>query len=367
MRQTYFKKLNYTSANEDTTLELGLVPDSISHLMYVAGSGGRVLPLLAKQPKQVTCVDISQEQLYLTELRIESLRALSHSEFLSFWGYPPFPAEPEQRKHFFKKIKLTLDSRLFFLKLFKSVDWESILYLGKWERTMAKLSAVNRRLTGLRGIGLFTNMTATEHFNYLKNEFPKFSWGITLVLLGNAAVFNSLLYRGHFPKKNIAQSNFKFYHQAFQRIFEQGPARRNFFLQIVFFGKIIFSEGNPVECDPVVFNLAKKGLKKSKINYICGNIVEAAAKSSIPIDVVSLSDVPSYFSGTTEKQFMQEIRKGLAPGGLVIVRNYLRIPEQTDLTGFSRITSQFYEQIRNEKVQMYDVAIFKEKMTNELY
>ena len=44
--------------------------------MAVAGSGGRVLPLLARRPRRLTCVDICRPQLFLTELRVEALRAL---------------------------------------------------------------------------------------------------------------------------------------------------------------------------------------------------------------------------------------------------------------------------------------------------
>src|SRR5690348_8215276 len=86
--QTYFDSLNYTLGNEDTALEYDLLPPTVSHLYAVAGSGSRVLPLMAKKPKKVTCVDTSRNQLYLTELRIVSLKTLTYAEFLGFWGYP---------------------------------------------------------------------------------------------------------------------------------------------------------------------------------------------------------------------------------------------------------------------------------------
>src|SRR3954464_1160170 len=114
MSKKYFNTLNYTLANEDTSLELNVLPKGVPHLMAVAGSGGRVLPLLAKFPKKVSCVDLSKEQLFLTELRLESLRVFSHREFLSFWGYPPCPAEPHERKSLFKRIHLSDPAHEFF-------------------------------------------------------------------------------------------------------------------------------------------------------------------------------------------------------------------------------------------------------------
>ena len=118
MSFSYFNKLNYTLANEDTRMELDMLEPGVGHVLCVAGSGGRVLPLLAKGPKRMTCVDLSQPQLYLVELRIESCRALTHKEFLSFWGYPPSPADPDTRKTLFKKIKLSDGAHEFFVGLF---------------------------------------------------------------------------------------------------------------------------------------------------------------------------------------------------------------------------------------------------------
>src|SRR3954465_15129773 len=114
MKSAYFNKLNYTLANEDTPMEYGILPEHQMHVMSVAGSGGRILPLLAKYPKIVTCVDVSQEQIYLCEMRFESLRVLSHSEFLAFWGYPPSLAKPKERKELFERLKLSQPAREFF-------------------------------------------------------------------------------------------------------------------------------------------------------------------------------------------------------------------------------------------------------------
>ncbi|MBI2711235.1 MAG: DUF3419 family protein [Bdellovibrio sp.] len=243
MSRTYFNRLNYTLANEDTRFEMNLLPKGVSHLVSVAGSGGRVLPLLAKHPKEVTCVDLSREQLYLTELRMESVKALTHAQFVSFWGYPPHPAEPEERKRLFRKISLSPPAKGFFLDVFEHHGWQSILYAGSWEQTIAKLSRVNRQITGMKGIGLFTALNQTEHLAYLKNRFPTYAWALTLSVLGNAGVFNALLYKGHFPKKNLKDSSFHFYQESFKRIFAQGPARENFLLQLIFFGKILFPDG----------------------------------------------------------------------------------------------------------------------------
>ena len=360
MSKSYFNKLNYTLANEDTSLELAILNDNADHVLCVAGSGARALPLLARNPKRLTCVDLSQEQLYLTELRIESARVLTHEEFKAFWGYPPRSLEPPLRCEMFERICLTSNAKKYLSEVFEQANWESILYLGKWEQTIAKLSRINRTLTGVSGLGLFSALNATEQNRYLANKFPVKSWSVVIALLGNASIFNSLLYKGHFPKKNISGSMHSFYQNAFKRIFKQGSVRSNFFIQLLFFGKILFSEGCPVECDPNVYSKVQAALNSSQlhVDYVLGSIVDIAATNT-GVDFVSISDVPSYFSGATEKNFMQKIKKGMALGGILVLRNYLRVPEGTDLNGFETVTSQYLAPIQQEKLQVYQVVVYR--------
>jgi S-adenosylmethionine-diacylglycerol 3-amino-3-carboxypropyl transferase len=357
---TYFNNLNYTLANEDTSLEIGILPESASHIVTVAGSGGRAVPLLAKRPHKLSCVDLSREQLLLTELRIEALRALSHADYLRFWGYPPRPAEPDERRRLFGSIRLSADAVALLEQLFDSVGWESILYMGKWEKTFARLSAVIRRATGQKGIDLFSALTRCEHERYLRERFPTYAWAVMLTLLGNAWVFNSLLYRGHFPKKNIPMSSYRYYREGFRRLLDQGPARENFFLQVIFFGRILFAEGCPIECDPSVYRNAKESLRAAEIRYLQGNVIEViAGMPARSVDFVSLSDVPSYFSGEIERNFLQRIRPAITPGGRVVVRNYLHIPEGADRTGFTNVADRYAALILREKVQNYLVDVFE--------
>lgn len=355
----YFKSLNYTLGNEDTSLELSILPENASHIFCVAGSGGRVLPLLAKYPKKVTCVDVSVVQLYLTELRLESARALEHQEFLAFWGYPPIQITPEKRRDLFHGIELTKPTKDFWLTSFESIQWNNVLYLGKWERTFAKLSRINRYITRSKGSRIFGIKAPSEYHNYLINTFPHKTWSVLVRMFGNATVFNAMLYRGNFPVKNILGSTHSFYMGAFEKLFNQGPARGNFFLQLLFFGEIRFSEGNPIECDPRVFARAKKGLEKAEISYVHGDLIRAAQQAETPIDFLSFSDVPSYFQGEVERTFLQDISKGLAPNALVVIRNYLRVPEGTDSSGFEKVTEKYRAPIEKEKIQMYMIDILR--------
>ncbi len=359
MSRAYFKTLNYTLANEDTALELAILPDGVDHVLSVAGSGGRVMPLLARSPRHVTCVDLVPEQLWLTELRFESLRAFDLEDFKSFWGYPPSPADPEKRRRLFERIRLSPEAHAFLWGLFEAKAWNSILYDGKWEDTFAKISRLTRFFTGEAGAKLFECRTLEEQRRYLASEFPWMGWRALIFLFGNARLFNTLLYKGHFPRKNIPKSFYAFYFDAFRALFERGLARENYFLEVLFFGRVVHPEACPIECDPEVYARAKRGLEGANIEYRAGDLIELTAQASRPVDFLSLSDVPSYFSGELERNFLQRCARRLAPNAIVVLRNYMHVPEGLDRTGFRTITAEHSAAIAREKLQMYDVEIFR--------
>ncbi len=361
MRGNYFSNLNYTLGNEDSSLEFHLLPKNTKNVFAIAGSGSRILPLLAKHPRYLTCVDTSYPQLYLTELRIETLRLLEWEEFLAFWGYPPRSYTPEERKRIFKRIHLSKPASKYLIQIFTENNWESLLYLGKWERTFNKLSKINRLITGAKALELFEQKDPEVYFNYLKNKFPHKAWAFTVFLLGNATVFNTLLYKGRFPRKNISEKLHKFYLTSLNKLFNQGLARNNFLLQLLFFGKLLFPEGNPIECDKSVFFLAKQGIKNTRISYIQGDLIEEIAKVDRDIDFLSCSDIVSYFNDDIEKTFLQKIHQNLSSNCILVLRHYLRVPKLMELEGYEEITENHRELINQEKTQMYLIKILKKK------
>jgi S-adenosylmethionine:diacylglycerol 3-amino-3-carboxypropyl transferase len=358
----FFKTLNYTLANEDTRMELAMLPQGAAHVCAVAGSGGRVLPLLARAPRRITVVDLAQEQLYITELRIEAARCLEYADFLAFWGYPPLLASPPRRERLFGAITtLSSEARDFWRSYLTQVGWRSPLYDGKWEQTFIALSKVNRLITGAAGAGMFDAETMPEFVDYMRRDFPHARWRAVVAVLGNAAVFNALLYRGSFPEKNIPQSFYEFYHGCFDKLFGQAPARESFFLQLLFYGKLRVPAGNPVECEPEVFARAKAALAQgAEVAYRRVNIVERDADVlEPPVDFMSFSDVPSYFTGTTERAFLQRLRPQLASGALVVIRHYLHLPQGTDRSGYSDVTADYAEAIAAEKVGVYLTEVLR--------
>lgn len=359
MGQKYFTGLNYTLGNEDTTVEIELVKHyRPKNVFSVCGSGGRALPLCSNDVELLTLSDLSKEQILLAKLREATYKQLDHEEFLCFWGYFPYADDNfcESRKKIFLKLSISDDVREFFDQVFHEINYSSVLYLGKWERTFQVLAKISQTIMGVNfdKIMRFDDLDAQK--KYYREEFPITRWKAVLFLVGNKTLFNALLYKGSFIEKNIPDSHYEFYFKAYDRLFTRSVAQNSFFLQLCFYGKIKSLAGVPVEAKKEAHERISGA--NTRTQYITEDLVAHLNKGSQKYDFLSLSDVPSYFRDDLEKNFMQMIKPGLNRGAIVVNRYYLRNPD-CDLTGFSDITQEHEKLISEELVQMYNIKIYR--------
>lgn len=359
MSKKYFTGLNYTLGNEDTNLEISLVKTLLpKSVLAICGSGGRSIPLAQSGVEQLSLVDLSREQIFLAKLREATYKQLSYDQFIDFWGYYPDDNDGHEalRKKIFAQLNLDESVRKFFENIFNEIDYSSLLYLGKWEQTFATLSKINQKILGKKFDSIFKYDNLTDQIEYFQNGFPLFRWYLVLFVLGNKTMFNALLYKGDFISKNYPESHFDYYRKAFNHLFTHDLASKSFFLQLCFFGRIMHLAGLPIESLEFTFNEIHNS--KTRIDYHHEDFVTFLKNSEIKYDFLSISDVPSYFKGELEAEFMQEIKKSLNPRCHIVIRNYLRKPS-CNLNGFIDVTHEFKKLIEDEKVQMYRIQILK--------
>lgn len=359
MSNRYFSGLNYTFGNEDTSVEIGLVKHFKPKTIFsICGSGGRALPLVHAGCDELTMADLSKEQLLLAELRLCTYKELTHQDFLLFWGYYPYSDinHKARRKEIFTSLKLSDSAYALFSQIFHETQYDSLLYLGKWERTFQIFANITKVLLAPDHDRILRFDNLADQVFYYKNEFPMKRWKAMIQLLGNKATFNALLYKGDFIKKNSPLSHFDYYFQAFDRLFTRDLAQKSFFVQLCFNGKVQSLEGVPVEAQLEAFERIKAA--KSAVHYTQKDFIAALSTGEKKFDFLSLSDVPSYFQGETELNFMQQIKPGLNSGAILVNRYYLRSPE-CNLDGYKDITAEFQELVDQEKVQMYDIRIYQ--------
>lgn len=351
-------------ANEDTTLERAVVKKLESrNILSVCGSGARALALLNSNTQRLHCVDLSSQQLSLARLRLALIKKLELQEYQKFWGYAPY--SPKDNRALRKEILLSLEAdeedRKLWNNLHENSEWESLLYKGKWESSFAFFGKLTQALFGHKALDFFQFTDLDAQREYLRKSFPRKRWNSLVRVIGNRATFNALLYKGDFIQKNVEQSYFDYYSSAFERLFTGSLVRENFFLQLCMLGAIRFPEGNIIEAHSECYADMKSNASSCEIEFYQEDIINRARKlqeTEEKYDYVSISDVPSYFSGETEKNFLQEIKPSMSKGGVVLVRSYLRVPD-ADRSGFKDISSEFQNEIALEKTQMYQVEILQ--------
>lgn len=359
MTQKYFSGLNYTLGNEDTSVEIELIKKILPKKIFsICGSGGRSLPLMHKGALELSLSDLSQEQLYLAELRLSTYRELNHSDFLLFWGYFPYSDDNNQsrRRELFTALKLSSPAYTFFSQVFHEIQFNSLLYTGKWESTFAVFAKVCRVVMGSDYDRIMRFDNLEDQVYYYQHSFPMKRWKALIHLLGNKAMFNALLYKGDFIKKNSPLTHFDYYFNAYNRLFTTDLAQKSFFLHLCFYGKIKSLHGVPVEANEE--SHARVQSSKTEVHYVKEDFVTHLNRGISQYDFLSLSDVPSYFGGDLERDFMQKIKPGLLPGAVIVLRNYLRSP-QANFEGFIDITESHTKILEFEKVQMYEIKVYK--------
>jgi S-adenosylmethionine-diacylglycerol 3-amino-3-carboxypropyl transferase len=353
----YFKRLNYALGDEDTALEYAILPEHARHVVGVAGCGGRVLPLLARRPARMTCADISAPQLAFTRLRFALLAQTDHDSFMDFMGYRS-GTSAIRRQSIFQQLDLPPSDRHWLADLFHSRHWQAPVYMGAFEQTLQRLAKINGLFTGKAGRAIFQCGDLGEQAAYYSSHFPLKRWKAVVALLGNAAVLNSLLYRGAFPRNNLGISSREVYLGIFHTLFTTQVVRESFFLQMLFFGELRYPQGLPLECDPQVFRQARKALQECDLSVVQGDIFDCVARCR-DVDFVSLSDVTSFLPPADGSRVLQRIRPALSTHALTVIRGHLHVV-RPDCKGFCDVTMQYQDALAREKTQLWRVQVYRQ-------
>ncbi len=335
----YFDGLNYSLANEDTWIEYSLLEKNTERVLTVAGSGARCMPLLARNPKYLDLVDLSEPQLFLAELRFQSARSLSYDEWLFFMGYrgalPGNPMLVVSRLELFNKVKgLNPETQKYWSDRSDAWDETGFILLGKWESHFQKIGFLFRNILQCDFEPIFTAQNLEEQKKLYEKEWPKLRWNSFLKIVASEFVFDRFLYKGHFSGKSDRKTEEKsvsqFIHDEFKRLFTTQLVRKNYFIQTLFLGRIRFEEGLPLEAQRDVFDAVKAS--KTEVHYIKGSMLEPMAQNAY--NFVSLSDTISYLPEELANPLLQRMHSDTPKGCVMVIRSFLRAPTAMDKAGW---------------------------------
>lgn len=325
MSENYFQGLNYSLANEDTWVEYKLAPENAQSIFAVCGSGSRVIPLLAKNPKELHIVDLSEAQLKLFRLRYEAIKRLSYQEYLFFLGYDN-SSSGLNRKELFSRLKLS-PKDMEYWHHFEN-DWAVVgfIYLGRWERHFMMLGRLFQKITFSNLLPLFAAPSYQAQKEMLHKQWKKKLFILYTKIVMNEWVANKLLYKGSFAgssdKKTMKISAADYVSGEFNDLFETTWVKANYFLQLIFLNKVTFREAYPAECDEENFEKIKHS--KTEIFFHQKNLLDLLKER--PHDFYSLSDTFSYMSDADVAHFLSGLPKDIKPGTLMVIRTFMRKP-----------------------------------------
>ncbi len=358
MSNDYFQGLNYSLANEDTWIEYKLAPENADSIFAVCGSGSRVIPLLARNPKELHIVDLSEAQLKLFRLRHESIKKLSYREYLFFLGYLK---EENQlnRRELFKRLTLSSED-ITYWDHFKSL-WEAqgFIYLGKWENHFMMLGRIYQRLTCSQLFSLFDTKDYS-HQKSLLNHFwitPLFQLYTKIVM--NEWVANRLLYKGSFAgskdKKTMKITAAEYVSGEFDDLFKTTWVKSNYFLQLIFLNSVMFKEAFPAECDEGLFYKVKNS--STQIHFHQKNLLELLKER--PHDFYSLSDTFSYMKDEDVAEFLEALPKDIKKSSLMVIRTFMRKPSFKISSPWETKTELNERYAKEDCTRMYEFSVLK--------
>lgn len=362
MAKEYFSDLNYSLANEDTRIEYDLMNEGSERVFCIAGSGSRVLPLLAKNPREVVVVDMAQPQLYMCELRHAAVKALTYEEWLYFMGYRGALqgglVGHENRSVLFEDLELSDECRAYWQDRRDGWRRAGFIYRGRWESHFLKLGSIFRDYMRCDFTPIFEANDLTEQIERWEKNWPALRLNTFLRVAASEYVFNKFLYKGHFAgsegHRTETRPPYQFIREEWERLFKTHLARKSYFLQMMFLGRVRYEEGLPLEAHREIFERVK--VSKTQVTYRVGN--QLSVLPEFPWSFVSLSDTVSYLTPEDAKALLPSIRPTTG-GCTTVIRSFMRAPAQMSGPGWQALEDKQQWAWHNDLTGVYQFHIYR--------
>ena len=267
----------------------------------------------------------------MIELRLTAARNLDYYEFLYFMGYRggmyANTNSSDNRLDYFNQLKLSKECHGFWLERKDAWLPRGFIFLGHWELHFQKLGKLFRQYLRIDTKPIFEAHSLEEQTELFNRYWPKFKFHAFTRIFASEFVFNRFLYKGHFSGSSEHRTElrppWKFIEDEFIRIFTTTLVRKNYFMQILFLGGILYEEGLPLEAQPNIFSAIK--LANTTCHFLKSDLVPVL--QSKPYDFISLSDTISYLPNEQAIKILSILHPQVPAGGTVVVRSFLRSPK----------------------------------------
>lgn len=178
-----FEIIRYANCWEDTDILLkGLSPKVNDKIISIASAGDNSFSLLLNNPEIVVAVDISSVQLYLVELKLAAINALSRVQNLEFLGFKPCNLRVHTYTNSIRSL-LSAEAQQYWDQNKKAIEM-GVIYSGKFENyfigfSKKLLPLIHNKKTIQQ---LFAPKTEQEQQLFYKTKWENWRWKLLLKL-----------------------------------------------------------------------------------------------------------------------------------------------------------------------------------------
>lgn len=267
-------EIKYSNVWEDADLLARyLSVDQGDVVMSIASGGDNSLHLLGFDPGQMICVDMNEEQIFLTQLKEEAIRQLDQHSFLSFVGITA--GTPDFRIETYQRIRPNLPSiAQAYFEHNPDIIRKGITDCGKFEKYFRLFS--NRILPLIHSRktvnGLFDEKTEEEQKNYYKSAWNTWRWRLFFKFFFSRFIMGSF---GREPEKlkQVEQHVGSYIFDKAEQHLSSVSCQHNYILRYALTGAFL------PELPPYLveenYNRIQSWLQKKKISYHLGTIEDA--------------------------------------------------------------------------------------------
>lgn len=298
--------IKYSNCWEDAyLLQEALQVNEQSSVLSIASAGDNSLFLCSFQPAAMHCIDTNKEQLYLTQLKEQSIKHLDYENFLALLG---FGLSPDRFK-IYDTIKnyLPIDAQHYFEK-HKNLIEEGIIHQGKFEKYFQLFA---KRILPLihnkKRIALFVQIkTAEDQKEFFEKKWKNWRWRLLFRIFFSKTLM-SLLGRDKEKFEHVEQSIGQRILKRTETHFKSTAVFENYLLDYCLYG--FFKSMMPPYAQAQNFQCTKKWLQVNEIKYSASSFADCI-KLSGDANCFNLSNIFEYVSANDfEKQIVDMTNK----------------------------------------------------------
>ncbi|MBC8047139.1 MAG: DUF3419 family protein [Fimbriimonadaceae bacterium] len=255
--------IRYANCWEDAdNLLEGLQCQAGNKIVSIASAGDNCFALLITNPELLVAVDVSAEQLYLTELKKTAIQYLEYEDFLKFIGVMP----DKERIKIFHGIKhaLSKDAQQFWETRMELIE-SGIIFQGKFEKYFLKFRKYILPFihTQKRVEKLLSEKTREAQIQFYNTRWNTTRWRFLFKIFFSRYVMGKFGRDPEFLKQvDISVGDFIF-SKAEQHLKDE-DCQKNYFLRKIFMGN--FGKELPVYLRKENYPLIKHNIHRMKLH-----------------------------------------------------------------------------------------------------